>query len=115
MNLRIILGFCDTLFTFVWGVSLIEFMLILTSNYHDLFSNVDNGIKTTFALFGLIYFGFKIYFYVHKSKGERKLQAQQIRSLEIENNKKDIENYMFGTVLNELPKDEFERSKKRMQ
>jgi len=62
-----------------------------------------------------IYFGFRIYFYYHKSKGEIALQRQQIRELEIKNNEKDLTNHIFGKQLNSIPIEEFEKSKERLK
>lgn len=105
----------DGLFTFIWGLSMIELVAILWTNTNLIFSNVDNGTKALFSIAGLIYFALKIFFFYHKSTGERKLQAQQIRNLEIENNKKDIENFMFGKELRDMKKEDFEESQKRLE
>jgi len=112
----------DSIFCFVWGLSLIELVVITFTNVNLIFSNVDNEIKALFSIAGLIYFGLKIFFYFHKSSGERKLQAQQIRTLIIENDnkeveikRKELENFMFGQALQEMPKNEFEESRKRLE
>jgi len=80
-----------------------------------LLQNIDNSIKLGSSLLAFIYFGFRIYFYYHKSKGEIQLQRQQIRELEIKNNEKDLTNHIFGRQLNTMPIEEYEKSKERLK
>jgi hypothetical protein len=67
-----------------------------------LFDNIDNSIKLASALIAFVYLILRTFFYYHKGQSERILLKEQIRTLEIENNKKDLENYLFGKELKEL-------------
>jgi hypothetical protein len=77
--------------------------------------NVDNSIKLGSSLLAFIYFGLRIFFYYHKSKGEILLQKEQIRELEIRNNEKDLTNHIFGKSLDFIPIDEYNKSKERLK
>lgn len=67
-------------------------------------NNIDNGIKLGSAFMAMVYLGLRTYFYYHKSQGERLILKEKIRSLEIENNTKDMQNHLFGKELLELKK-----------
>jgi len=117
IKMKEILNFFDYVFICVSGLSFLELLpIIVTGNASMMFSNIDNGIKIASATVGLIYLSIRIYFFYHKSKGEIKLQHQQIRELEIRNNKTDLENFTFNRIISEnVTKDEYEMSKNRIK
>ena len=77
-----------------------------------LLQNVDNSIKLGSSLLAFIYFGLRIFFYYHKSKGEILLQKEQIRELEIRNNEKDLTNHLFSNM---MPIEEYNKSKEQLK
>lgn len=80
-----------------------------------LLQNIDNSIKLGSSLMVFVYFGFRIYFYYHKSKGEIQLQREQIRELEIKNNEKDAINNIFGPQFTGMTKEEYLKSKEQLK
>jgi len=114
-SLKAIINFFDVLFFTIWGFTVIDIApLLLVKGGYDVFGSVDTSIKVASAFVGLVYFIFRIYFYVHKSKNDVLLQKQQIRELEIRNNKADLNNYLFREQIAEIPKEEFEESERRL-
>ncbi len=114
-SLKAIINFFDIFFITIWGFTVIDIMpLLVVKGGYDIFNSVDSSIKVASAFVGLIYFSCRIYFYVHKSKNEVLIQKQQIREMEIKNNKMDLNNYMFRGQINDLSKEEFEESERRL-
>jgi hypothetical protein len=102
-SLKAIINFFDIFFITIWGFTVIDIMpLLVVKGGYDIFNSVDSSIKVASAFVGLIYFSCRIYFYVHKSKNEVLIQKQQIREMEIKNNKMDLNNYMFRGQINDL-------------
>lgn len=115
-SLKAIINFLDVLFITIWGFTVIDIApLLLVKGGYDIFGSVDATIKVASAFVGLIYFVFRIYFYVQKSKMDMLLQKQQIRELEIKNNKSDLNNYLFRGQIESMPENEYKESSDRLK
>jgi len=116
ITMKQILHFFDFVFGCVSGFSLIELLpIIVTGHVSYIFSNVDNGIKISSAVVGLVYFIFRIYFYYHKSKEEISFLKQQTIDLELKNKSNEVKNYLFSKDFADMKTEEFENSKKRLK
>lgn len=101
----------DYIFGFIGGFAFLDAIKVQIG----LLQNIDNSIKLGSSLFAFVYFGLRIFFYYHKSKGEIALQKEQIRELEIKNNEKDLTNHIFGQQLKSIPIEEYNASKERLK
>ena len=116
MNLKSIYTLLDIFFGAVWGFTIIDIIpLVAINGGNIIFSNLDNGIKVVSALFGLIYFAIRIYFYYHKSKGELSLLREQTKDLELKNLANEMTNFLFRNSIDAIDREEFEKSKERLK
>jgi len=115
-SLKSIINFFDVLFITIWGFTVIDIApLLLVKGGYDVFGSVDDSIKVASAFVGLIYLGVRTYVYFHKSKNEMLIQKQQIRELEIKNNKADLNNYLFREQIDSIPESEYQESSDRLK
>ncbi len=106
-----------------FGISLLDFLALTgISHLHRILPSIDSVIVTVMAFSGLLLFWLKIYFFWHKSNGERKLQNEQIQDLHIKNklaeinaNKIENEVYAFRSIINGMSKEDFDESESRMK
>lgn len=101
----------DYIFGFIGGFAFLDAIKVQIG----LLQNIDNSIKLGSSFFAFVYFGLRIFFYYHKSKGEIALQKEQIRELEIKNNENDLTNHIFGRHLNDMPIEVYKESKERLK
>jgi len=104
----------DFIFGFVSFSSVLELSL-LVYNGNLVLSNVDNGIKISSAIVGLIYFILRIYFFYHKSKVEISYLQEQKTELELKNKSHEIKNMLFGDEFANMKSEEYKKSSDRMK
>ena len=98
-NNRLYMGTVKLIFKFIegiafcfWGLTIIDIIPLITSeNIKDLemFNGVDNWIKTTAALIGLLYYSINISHRLKRHKIEREHLLEDLRTKRIQNNKNE--------------------------
>jgi hypothetical protein len=112
--MRHIYYFLDFIFGCVSFTSVLELSL-LVYNGNLVLSNIDNGIKISSAIVGLMYFILRIYFFYHKSKVEISYLQEQKTELELKNKEHEVKNFLFAKDFAEMKNEEFEFSKNRLK
>lgn len=85
-KLKAIINFLDTFFLSVWGLTLMDLLPLIDL---DLFSSLDNTIKTLMALAGFVYFVITIPHKLKMNKINRKIRQEELEKLTKENDKND--------------------------
>lgn len=84
-NIKEALAFADLIMGFIWGITLIEVILIVASGTAIVFTQLDNVIKILFALVGLIYTIIRMLHFIKKSKQDLRFREQEIIEKERKN------------------------------
>jgi len=85
-KLKAIINFLDTFFLSVWGITLMDLLPLIDL---DLFSSLDNTIKTLMALAGFVYFVITIPHKLKMNKINRKIKQEELEKITKENDKKE--------------------------
>ena len=116
MNLKVLYTSLDIIFGTIWGFTILDLIpLVVVNGGNIVFSNIDNSIKVASALFGLIYFGFRIYFYYHKSKSEISLLKEQAKELELKNISTEKKQFVFREFIENMPEELYVESENRLK
>lgn len=85
-KLKALYNLLDTVFLGVWGLTIMDLLPLFQV---DLFSTLDNTIKTLMALAGFIYFLITIPHKLKMQRLERKIKEEELEKLTKENDKND--------------------------
>lgn len=113
-NLKPLYTILDTFFGIISGFAFVEMFPILSATPVAILSSIDSSIKIGSSLLAFIYFGFRIYFFVIKSKQDVKEKEQLIKKLELENVKTEHRQFLFRDAIDDIPEEEFKKSQERL-
>ena len=83
--MRGLYAFLDTALVGIFGMTMIDLMVIFTGSEHNLLT-IDNVIKTLFSLAGLFYLVFiKIIGGIKDARLDRKIKREELEKKEMEN------------------------------
>lgn len=112
-TIKEIFSYLDCLFIPLWGYSMIEtLMLFVTGSF---FSTSNSVISLLLAVTGLVYFFIRIYYYTKKQSISVMMDKENLRKMQIENNKADLNNYLFAQNMNEIPDEESIKNRKQLK
>lgn len=83
-KLKAIYNLLDTIFLGIWGLTIMDLLPLFQV---DLFSTLDNTIKSLMALVGFIYFLVTIPHKLKMQRLERKIKEEELEKLTKENDK----------------------------
>lgn len=83
-KLKALYNLLDTVFLGIWGLTIMDLLPLFQV---DLFSTLDNTIKSLMALVGFIYFIVTIPHKLKMQRLERKIKEEELEKLTKENDK----------------------------
>ena len=114
-NFKPIYTILDTFFGVISGFAFVEVFPILTATPITILSSIDSSIKIGSSLFAFIYFGFRIYFFVLKSKQDVREKDQLIKKIELENNNTEHRQFFFKDFIDNMPEEEYKKSLEQLK
>lgn len=88
-KLKSLLSFLENISLSIWGLTILDIIPLIDFN---IFSSIDNTIKTSMALFGAIYFAislpFKVFDLLHKKKLQKldmEIKKEELEKIQNEN------------------------------
>lgn len=113
-NLKPLYTILDVIFGTISGFAFMEMFPILSVTPVAILSSIDSSIKIGSSLLAFIYFGFRTYFFVLKSKQDVKEKEQLIKKIELENNKSERQQFLFRDYIDNMSQEDFEKSKNQL-
>lgn len=97
----------------LWGVSLVDTAGSILAG--SILSNTNSFVTLLFSITGLIYFIIRIHFFYKKQTIQNLVDKENLRKLQIDNNRLDDKNFIFRESIRQIPEEEMEQSKKRIK
>jgi len=89
-TIKSVLNYIDIMVGYLWGLTFMEVIPLITTGSPIIFTQFDNFIKTLISIAGLVYLVVRINHYYRNSKIDRELKAIELIHKQEELSKKDL-------------------------